>query len=130
MIDLALVAIISALAAFGLWLIVGWAKISESPRQWLVDVGGVEIFLRTEKRAKHPRIGRVTRVFVEMLECATCFGFWEGLAIGFMLALGSFVYNLAFAFVSGLFISATNTLFVSLARNHLYPENDDDLEDA
>lgn len=126
MIDLALLSIIAAIAAFGLWLIVGWAKISEAPRQWLADAGD------PDNQRGHFRFWLFRRVsgVVYLLECPTCFGFWEGLAIGYAIALGTLRYNLAFAFASGLFIAATNTLLVALARGHLYPENDDDLEDG
>ncbi len=61
MIDL----LIYSLFTFGLWFIVGASKISLPVRVALNN------------------LGLVGRVFVMLLECSGCFGFWEGLAYGY-----------------------------------------------
>lgn len=97
------------LAAFGLAWVVGHAKVSLRPREWLAERGRVGVFV------------------VELLECPGCFSVWSGGLAGTLLAphlgypgwrgrlLVSFVLsfytagaNVVLASVTGL-VSASNT---------------------
>jgi hypothetical protein len=98
-----------SLAAFGLVYIVGHARISLRPREWLADVGLGEEFGCTEpgcawRRAKPinpeepfycPRHGKAepvpfvrwyhhpARWLLSLIECPACLGFWVGLGVGY-----------------------------------------------
>lgn len=64
--DLLIYVLVHTVACFGLAWIVGHSRITRPIRLALYEVGGFWI-----------------RLFVDLLECPGCFGFWSGLVIGF-----------------------------------------------
>lgn len=71
---------------FGLAYIVGHARVSLPIREAVAQAG---VF---------------GRVFVELLECPACFGFWEGVALAFVL------HRVPLLFILGCFTAATNLI--------------------
>ena len=94
--------LVYCLAAFGLAFIVGSSKITLRLRNMIAG-----------PPVSEPSLSRsVRRFFVELIECAACFGFWEGLAAVFffsalvprwwMLPLLTSGVNLLLAKIAGL----------------------------
>lgn len=70
--DLLIYIFVHTVASFGLAWIVGHSRATRPIRLALYDVGGFWFSL-----------------FVELLECPGCFGFWTGLAVGFYALIES-----------------------------------------
>lgn len=89
-------------AAFGLAYIVGHARISLPIRQWIFPSrdgeGRVEVLLN-----------QLRIMFVELIECPACFGFWIGF-IGSVAVKNSFIASLCW----GCYISGVNFLLGKL----------------
>lgn len=97
---LALVA--AVLAAFGFWLVVGWATVSQRARNFVAQKPGF-------------------RGLVFLLECPTCLGFWEGVVLGASFSAFAGWHRVVSIVAAGCIIAATNTILAATCRGHLWP---------
>lgn len=86
----ALVLFFVTIAVFGFCFIVGSSKISYGPRRMMYDRGGLP-----------------GRIFVMLIECPSCLGFWIGLLAGGLHPPQGFG-RFSFALLMGCYMSGAN----------------------
>jgi hypothetical protein len=101
--------------AFGFWYIVGAAKISYPLRIMLrkvplalVDSGVIKEGVPVQL------LGTSISIFLDLIQCAACFGFWTGLFAGGVLG-----FDFQESILVGLYTCATNLILSGYAGQSL-----------
>lgn len=121
-----------SLASFGLWLIVGWAKISQRVRDAVngapIPVLGDPLPFSTVKHSRfYWRTIRLRKLIITILECPTCFGTWTGIGFGIWFGAG-LPYGIRVGAILwfACMLAASNTILAACIHSYLYPPTNEE----